>query len=168
MEAGKVRTNGLRTCMGWKKARKWITVSFLLVLVLFGWCFYRSRASAMQSSSSPNVMKMITLAMYLYAEDNSGRFPDANGIAGLRKLLQHGGITPSQVTCSPEFPVASAGAEVDDINTSYIYLGGHGIESPPHTIVLIEKPSISLRYGRIMVGLADGRIANLADITKQK
>jgi len=156
MSSAKCRN--LRACL-------WLLVVFLLLAAIAVPYGISVVHRDIMFGESAHVMKMVMVGLTIYADENDGFFPPEDGIAGLRMILTPPGgrgIGPKQLTCSSKFPRAVSIGEVDEPNTSYIYIGGHGWSSPPHTIVLIEKPSLG--YKGTHVGLPDGQIIDLKDM----
>lgn len=144
-----------------RRCRLWL----LLVLAMAGMGAHRGlrrMQAGILESESPYVMKQILVALCIYADENGGQFPPENGVAGLRRLIQPEGLDPANLTWFPQYPVATDSADIQEENTSYYYLGGYSRESPPNTIILIEKPFPHRKKTR--VGLADGRVTSLEEM----
>ena len=145
------------------KAKLWVLVALLLLAAIAVPYGVSVVFRDIMFGESWHVMNQIMAGLTIYADESDGFFPPEDGIAGLRRILTPDGLGPEQLTCSSsKYPPADTIGQVDESNTSYIYIGGHGLSSPPHTIILIEKPSLG--YKGTHVGLADGRIVTLADI----
>ena len=150
-----------------QKTKRWLGIllfAALAMLPLVVFFVHKRVGVVLEGAGSAMTMKTIYTALHLYSQDNSGLFPPEDNITGLKRLLDARDFDPRCLTCSSMFPPASSADKVEETNTSYIYIGGHGVSSPAHTIVLIEKPSLSLRHGRVMVCLADGRAIRLEDV----
>lgn len=115
-------------------------------------------APAIARGESPYQMKLILAVAITYAEQHSRAFPVPDGAAGLQSLRAAGLLPEAQAyTIYPDFPVARSGDRLAERNVSYLYLGGHGLDSPKDTIILCEKPGLRRDGGH--VGLAEGRVA---------
>ncbi len=113
---------------------------------------------------SPYQMKLILAVAITYAEQHSRAFPVPDGAAGLQSLRAAGLLPEAQAyTIYPDFPVARSGDRLAERNVSYLYFGGHGLDSLKDTIILGEKPGLRRDGG--FVGLAEvcaawlGRVA---------
>jgi hypothetical protein len=146
-----------------RKAKLWLLVVFLLlaaVAVPYGVSVvFRD----IMFGESWHVMNQIMAGLEIYADENDGFFPPEDGIAGLRRILTPDGLGPTALTCSgSKYPPADSIGQVDESNTSYIYIGGHSLSSPPRTIILIEKLAPGQPVAH--VGLADGSVVGVNDI----
>ena len=144
------------------KAKLWVLVALLLLAAGTIPHLLTRFSRGTMASESPYMMKQVLVGLFTYAEENDGVFPPENGIAGLRRLLAIENFGPEQLTCSDMFPAAARARDVEEGNTSYIYIGGHSLSSPPRTIILIEKLAPGQPVAR--VGLADGSVIGVNDI----
>ena len=147
-----------------RKAKLWVLVGFLLLSAVAIPRLLTSFRRGIMASESPYMMKLILVGLHMYAEENDGFFPPEDGIAGLRRLLAIENFGPELLACSDIFPAATNIRDVEEGNTSYIYIGGHSLSSPPRTILLIEKLAPGQPVAH--VGLADGSVVGVNDIAK--
>ncbi|NMA19814.1 MAG: DUF3352 domain-containing protein, partial [Lentisphaerae bacterium] len=84
----------------------------------------KSRENARRISCM-SILKSIGLSMKMYAMDHDDKFPAGNNAAGFNELIKDEYLAdPSFFVCPASKTVKCTGKELNEANSSYIYLGG--------------------------------------------
>ncbi len=89
----------------------------------------KSALSKAQLGSCTSSLKQIALALRMYAEEHSEKFPAPNGAEGLKVLLQGKYLEDASILCCP--------ACKEKGSDSYFYVGGLSEDVEPETPIVI-------------------------------
>ncbi|MDD5727272.1 MAG: hypothetical protein PHV59_01790 [Victivallales bacterium] len=119
----------------------------------------KARTKAQQLSGMNN-LKRIGLALKMYAMDHKDRYPEENNVAGLNKLIRENYLTDLAAYVGPNSKAVRAdGKELQEQNSSYVYLGGF-VEGDGTAIPLVfDKPGEDKKM--LNVFFQDGRVASV-------
>ena len=109
-----------------------------------------------------NNLKQIGLAILMYANDNKDKFPAANGINGLQKLIDQEYIGINIFSCASK-PAQYADGKLST-DCPYIYIGGIYEKVPANASNLplaFEKPGYHKGVNKVNVLFADGHVEAL-------
>jgi hypothetical protein len=93
-------------------------------------------------------LKQFGVALFMYAEDNNGYFPDKDGDAGLEMLRQQNYLTDDNVYLCPSTSDLTPAS--DSVKSSYIYHGGFAFNPTKKNIVMEDKPGNHKGYSNYL------------------
>ncbi len=132
-----------------------IAISFMLTLTAgLLRSSYDDNGEKARGMACMSNMKQIMLAVKMYSEDHSEKFPDRSGAAGLEMLRRENYLDDPRVyVClSAGTTPADAGKPLTEDHVSYIYIGGFDENSDPDQGVLFCPHHKDC----VKVGLIDG------------
>lgn len=84
-------------------------------------------------------IRQIYFALYNYAADNKGFFPNKAGVNGIRMLRDLRYLSDTDVCRCPSAEHTNGGPELTEDRISYDYIGGHKKSDDHDTLILMDK-----------------------------
>lgn len=138
----------------WRKLR---TIGLAIVIIGVMLLLSRSILLASRRASCPNNLRNISIALRMYASDYGEWFPP-----NLSELY------PDYISYLKVFQDPSGGgrlieskSDIDSKDSSYVYIPGYHVESPPSLVIVIDRSMDNHRDGLYLLTL-DGRVHWLA------
>lgn len=136
-------------CLEWKKWRTYLVylLCFLATLIVSNLPAAFVLEERLCRPPPPGAacysgLKQIGLSLRIYALDNDGFFPAADGAAGLNELFRQGYLTDTALyVCPGDSRQKLTSGELTEEHCSYLYFGGlHTLESSREEILVADKP----------------------------
>ncbi len=117
----------------------WISIALSGFLVSCVLVFFFTREEARRTNCG-SLLRSIGLSLQQYAMDFDGYFPPLSGVAGLNLLIETEYLTDRGCYICPSHKLPRAAGKLTEDHCGYIYNGGLRIDSPPDTILMVDKP----------------------------
>ena len=117
-----------------------------------------TQAKARQVSRTSN-LKQIGLFLKMYAMDHKDKYPAGNNAAGLNKLVKENYLTDLSVFVRPGSKIVKGSKNLEEKNSSYIYIGDFVEGDSPDIPVVFDK--FGNKRGSISVLFQNGRVSSV-------
>jgi prepilin-type processing-associated H-X9-DG protein len=118
----------------------------------------QAREKARRISCTSN-LKQIGLSLKMYAMDHKDNFPEADNSAGLNELVQDDYLTDLRAYTCPSTSTPAGQGELQEANSSYIYLGGSSEMMNPDIPLAFDKPGNHNGYVNVL--FLDGHVKGM-------